>query len=38
MRRLVTVLNGPVRNLAGVMGQIADQKSKAGAADAAPGN
>jgi large subunit ribosomal protein L10 len=38
LRRLVTVLNGPVRNLAGVMGQIADQKSKAGAADAAPGN
>jgi len=28
MRRLVTVLNGPVRNLAGVMSQIADQKSK----------
>ena len=30
MRRLVTVLNGPVRNLAGVMSQIADQKSKSG--------
>ena len=28
MRRLVTVLNGPVRNLAGVLSQIADQKSK----------
>ena len=38
MRRFVTVLNGPVRNLAGVMSQIADQKSKSGAADAAPGN
>ncbi len=38
MRRLVTVLNGPVRNLAGVMSQIADQKSKSGAADAAPAN
>ena len=35
MRRLVTVLNGPVRNLAGVMAQIADQKSKSGAAEAA---
>ena len=38
MRRLVTVLNGPVRNLAGVISQIADQKSKSGAADAAPAN
>jgi large subunit ribosomal protein L10 len=38
MRRLVTVLNGPVRNLAGVLAQIADQKSKSGAADAAPAN
>jgi large subunit ribosomal protein L10 len=38
MRRLVTVLNGPVRNLAGVMSQIADQKSKSGAAEAAPAN
>jgi large subunit ribosomal protein L10 len=38
MRRLVTVLNGPVRNLAGVMAQIADQKSKSGAAEAAPAN
>jgi large subunit ribosomal protein L10 len=38
MRRLVTVLNGPVRNLAGVMAQIADQKSKSGPADAAPAN
>src|SRR4030095_4756404 len=36
MRRLVTVLNGPVRNLAGVVAQIADQKSKSGPADAAP--
>ena len=36
MRRLVTVLNGPVRNLAGVLAQIADQKSKSGAAEAAP--
>lgn len=35
MRRLVTVLNGPVRNLAGVLAQIADQKSKSGAAEAA---
>ncbi len=33
MRRLVTVLNGPVRNLAGVMSQIADQKSKSGPAE-----
>ena len=38
MRRLVTVLNGPVRNLAGVMSQIADQKSKSGAAEVAPAN
>ena len=38
MRRLVTVLNGPVRNLAGVMGQIAEQKSKSGPAEAAPVN
>lgn len=38
MRRLVTVLNGPVRNLAGVMGQIAQQKSTSGAAGAAPAN
>lgn len=38
MRRLVTVLNGPVRNLAGVLAQIADQKSKSGAAEAAPAN
>jgi large subunit ribosomal protein L10 len=35
MRRLVTVLNGPVRNLAGALAQIADQKSKSGAAEAA---
>ena len=32
LRRLVTVLNGPVRNLAGVMSQIAEQKSKSGPA------
>ena len=38
MRRLVTVLNGPVRNLAGVVAQIADQKSKSGAAEPAPAN
>ena len=38
MRRLVTVLSGPVRNLAGVMHQIAEQKSKSGGAEAAPGN
>ena len=38
MRRLVTVLNGPVRNLAGVVSQIADQKSKSGPAQAAPEN
>jgi large subunit ribosomal protein L10 len=38
LRRLVTVLNGPVRNLAGVVAQIADQKSKSGPADAAPAN
>ena len=37
LRRLATVLNGPVRNLAGVVQQIADQKSKAGAAEPAPG-
>lgn len=38
LSRLVTVLNGPVRNLAGVMRQIADQKSKSGGAEAAPAN
>ena len=38
LRRLVTVLNGPVRNLAGVMHQIAEQKSKSGGAEAAPSN
>jgi len=32
MRRLVTVLNGPVRNLAGVLSQVAEQKSKSGPA------
>jgi large subunit ribosomal protein L10 len=36
LRRLVTVLNGPVRNLAGVVSQIADQKAKSGPAEAAP--
>ncbi|MGH9365915.1 MAG: 50S ribosomal protein L10 [Thermoanaerobaculia bacterium] len=36
MRRLVTVLNGPVRSLAGTLHQIADQKAKSGGADAAP--
>jgi len=35
LRRLVTVLNGPIRNLAGVVSQIADQKEKTGAAPAA---
>ena len=34
MRRLVTVLNGPVRNLAGVLSQVAEQKSKSGEAPA----
>jgi large subunit ribosomal protein L10 len=38
MRRLVTVLNGPIRNLAGVVLQIADQKSKSGPAGAEPEN
>ena len=36
LRRLVTVLNGPVRNLAGVVKQIAEQKTKSGAGEAAP--
>jgi large subunit ribosomal protein L10 len=31
LRRLVTVLNGPIRNLAGVVSQIAEQKEKTGA-------
>jgi len=35
MRRLVTVLNGPMRSLAGTLHQIAEQKSKSGG-DAAP--
>jgi large subunit ribosomal protein L10 len=35
LRRLVTVLNGPVRNLAGVVSQIADQKAKSGQAPSA---
>jgi large subunit ribosomal protein L10 len=38
MRRLVTVLNGPIRNLAGVVSQIAEQKSKSGPAEAEPAN
>ncbi len=40
MRRLVTALSGPVRNLAVVVSQIAEQKSKSGPAteDAAPAN
>jgi len=33
LRRLVTVLNGPVRNLAGVVKQIAEQKAKPGAGE-----
>jgi large subunit ribosomal protein L10 len=37
IRRLATVLNGPVRNLALVVQQIAEQKSKSGAASAEPG-
>ena len=36
MRRLVTVLNGPVRNLAGVVEQIAEQKSKSRPARSRP--
>ena len=36
LRRLVTVMNGPMRSLAQVVSQIADQKGNAGAADAAP--
>jgi len=36
LRRLVTVLNGPVRNLAGVVKQIAEQKATSGAGQAAP--
>ena len=38
LRRLVTVLNGPIRNLAGVVFQIAEKKEKedTGAAPAAP--
>jgi large subunit ribosomal protein L10 len=38
LRRLVMVLNGPARNLASVVAQIAEQKSKSGAAEAAPLN
>ena len=37
LRRLATVLSGPARNLAGVLHQIAEQKSKTGAGEAAPG-
>jgi len=36
LRRLATVLNGPVRNLASVMHQVAEVKSKSGPATAAP--
>jgi large subunit ribosomal protein L10 len=36
LRRLVTVLNGPVRNLAGVVKQIAEQKANPGAGEAPP--
>lgn len=36
VRRLVTALNGPLRGLAGVVQQIAEQKSKSGPAGAAP--
>jgi large subunit ribosomal protein L10 len=36
LRRLATVLSGPSRNLAVVMAQIAEQKSKTGEAPAAP--
>lgn len=35
LRRLVTVLNGPVQNLVGVVHQIAEEKSKSGAAPGA---
>ena len=38
MRRLVTVLNGPMRGLAGTLHQIAEQKSKSGGGSAAPTN
>src|SRR6266542_1188840 len=38
MRRLVTVLNGPILSLAGALQQIADQKTKSGGAEAAPGS
>lgn len=38
LRRLVVVLNGPVRSLASVVHQIAEQKSKSGGAEAAPAN
>jgi len=34
LRRLVTVLSGPARNLAGVISQIADQKTRAGGDEA----
>jgi large subunit ribosomal protein L10 len=38
LRRLVMVLNGPVRGLAVTLHQIAEQKSKSGEAGAAPAN
>jgi large subunit ribosomal protein L10 len=34
LKRLVTVLNGPIRNLAGVVSQIAERKEKAGGGEA----
>ena len=36
LRRLATVLNGPARNLVSVVHQVAEQKGKAGGAEAAP--
>lgn len=36
LRRLVTVLHGPARGLVATLSQVADQKSKSGAAEAAP--
>jgi len=38
LRRLVTVLNGPVRSLATTLAQIAEQKSKSGGGEAASAN
>lgn len=36
LRRLVTVLHGPARQLAGTLAQIAEQKSRSGGGSAAP--